>query len=202
MNTTTIIAAILAIIVIIAAVYLLAAPRPEPSYNASTAPSQAGSAQTGNSSTTHYNSTVNATGSVMPAANSSAPSGQGTATGAGNYSIGTGHNTTVGYPYLTNASGFALYVYAKDTPYGNSSACVGGCASIWPPFYVSTLSLPSSMNASDFEVINRTDGSRQLAYMGRPLYLYSHDAAPGQVNGQGLFNLWYAANIDGSNQTV
>jgi hypothetical protein len=39
---------------------------------------------------------------------------------------------------------------------------------------------------------------KQTAFMGRPLYYYSADTKPGNVNGQGFNNLWYVANITGS----
>ena len=38
---------------------------------------------------------------------------------------------------------------------------------------------------------------KQLAYMGRPLYTYSPDKKPGDVNGQGFNNLWFVANVSG-----
>jgi hypothetical protein len=37
----------------------------------------------------------------------------------------------------------------------------------------------------------------QTAFMGRPLYYYSGDTAPGATSGQGFNNLWNVANITG-----
>jgi len=44
-------------------------------------------------------------------------------------------------------------------------------------------------------VINRPDGSKQLAYDGWPLYYFSNDVNPGDTNGQGVGNVWYACTV-------
>jgi predicted lipoprotein with Yx(FWY)xxD motif len=41
------------------------------------------------------------------------------------------------------------------------------------------------------------DGSKQLTYMGWPLYTYSGDSAPGQANGQGTGGVWFAMTSAG-----
>jgi hypothetical protein len=43
----------------------------------------------------------------------------------------------------------------------------------------------------------RSDGSSQVTYGGWPLYYYSGDAAPGDVNGQGVNGVWYVVSPDG-----
>ncbi len=108
---------------------------------------------------------------------------------ASQYTANLHYSSTVGN-YLTNATGFSLYVYKSDVPYNGNSTCYGSCAKIWPPFYVSTLSLPSGLSASDFGTITRTDGSKQTTYLGYPLYTYSYDTQPYQTNGQGVANFY------------
>jgi predicted lipoprotein with Yx(FWY)xxD motif len=39
--------------------------------------------------------------------------------------------------------------------------------------------------------ITRDDGTMQATYNGWPLYYYSGDAAPGDINGQGMEGLWF-----------
>jgi predicted lipoprotein with Yx(FWY)xxD motif len=44
----------------------------------------------------------------------------------------------------------------------------------------------------------QADGSQQVTYDGRPLYYFKGDAAAGDVNGQGVGGVWFAATVDGS----
>lgn len=91
--------------------------------------------------------------------------------------------------YLTDSSGHALYYSTNDLP-GHSN-CTGGCEVMWPPFTVSSVSLPAGLNPNSFGFIVRNNGRRQLTYHGWPLYLYSRDWSPGSANGQGLYDSWY-----------
>jgi predicted lipoprotein with Yx(FWY)xxD motif len=63
---------------------------------------------------------------------------------------------------------------------GRGSACQGTCAVFWPP--VLTSEWPAAGPGVDphaIGVIVRTDGSRQVTYHGRPLYLFNQDAYVG-----------------------
>ena len=79
-----------------------------------------------------------------------------------------------------------LYTYSSDIQNNGASACYSSCATNWPPFYTDTLSLPSQLNPSDFSVIQRTDGSKQITYKGYPLYLFIGDQKAGDVNGNNV----------------
>lgn len=108
------------------------------------------------------------------------------------------YNSTVGN-YLTNSTGWALYLYTPDNDSSNS-VCYSTCAKYWPPLYasnVSNLTLQSGygLNASQFTTTLRTDGTKQLVYKGWPLYYYAGDKAAGVVNGQGFDNIWYVLNV-------
>lgn len=92
--------------------------------------------------------------------------------------------------YLTNASGWTLYVYKPDNGTGASS-CTGGCIKAWPAFYMSNLSLPAGFDENDFKLVSRADGVKQLAYYGWPLHYYTKDKAPGDTVGQGVGNVWF-----------
>jgi predicted lipoprotein with Yx(FWY)xxD motif len=85
---------------------------------------------------------------------------------------------------LVDQQGMTLYTFAKDT--AGTSNCVDTCATVWPPVLA-----PSGATASGkFSIITRTDGGKQWAYGGKPLYLFSKDTAPGQENGNGFKGLW------------
>ena len=118
-----------------------------------------------------------------------------------NVSEGTrspGINTVGMKPYLTNETFFTLYHYMQDTPGSGSSTCNSVCADTWPPFYVDNLNVNPELNSKDFTVLTGNDGMKQIAYMGWPLYLYTGDKEPYQVNGQGQNNAWYATNVTGN----
>jgi len=102
--------------------------------------------------------------------------------------------------YLTDVSGKTLYTFAKDT--SGTSACTGACLAKWPAFNANPVSAPSVLMPADFSVVTRADGVNQTAYMERPLYYFSGDAKPGDRNGQGFNNAWYAANISGITPVV
>jgi predicted lipoprotein with Yx(FWY)xxD motif len=79
-----------------------------------------------------------------------------------------------------------LYTSSGDKTPGASS-CTGGCATIWPPLAVTgTPTYAAGLTASKFTTITRSDGTKQLAYNGKPLYTFASDSAPGETTGQGV----------------
>jgi hypothetical protein len=45
--------------------------------------------------------------------------------------------------------------------------------------------LTGGANVANVTLISRSDGTKQVAYEGRPLYYYVGDTGPGMTNGQG-----------------
>lgn len=93
---------------------------------------------------------------------------------------------------LVNAKGMTLYVFALDKP--GKSACYGQCARYWPPLLVPAgVTVPATMAglSGKWSVARRTDGTRQLAYEGAPLYTFAMDKKPGDMNGQGVLSSWW-----------
>jgi len=87
---------------------------------------------------------------------------------------------------LVDDSGMTLYTYDKDSP--GKSVCVDKCAENWP--------LQADMEAEaggDWTAIERSDGTMQWAYKGRPLYTFMQDNAPGDMNGEGKGGVWHMA---------
>lgn len=91
--------------------------------------------------------------------------------------------------YLADDKGMTLYLFKKDGV--GMSACSGGCVEKWPLFYQESVIPPAGVAAADFGSIKRDDGKLQTTYKGAPLYYYVEDKAPGDVNGQGLREVWY-----------
>jgi predicted lipoprotein with Yx(FWY)xxD motif len=80
---------------------------------------------------------------------------------------------------------FSLYSLSSDT--ATSSTCNGACAVTWPPLLTSgTPGLSNGLKASDFGTLKRSDGTLQVTYRGKPLYLYSGESAAPNANGLGF----------------
>jgi predicted lipoprotein with Yx(FWY)xxD motif len=93
--------------------------------------------------------------------------------------------------HLTDAKGMALYVFKKDSP--GKSACAGPCVAKWPIYYREKVGVTGDLKAADFGTITRDDGKKQTTYKGMPLYYFAADKAPGDVNGQGVMEVWAVA---------
>ncbi len=101
---------------------------------------------------------------------------------------------------LVDGSGRSLYVLISDVE--GTGECIGLCADIWPPVvYDDTGVLGEGIDSSLLGDTAREDGGRvfpQATYNGRPLYTYSGDSAPGDVNGQGLDLVWFLIDATGA----
>ncbi len=102
-------------------------------------------------------------------------------------------NSTLG-KILTDEKGMTLYFFSKDAD--GQSACVDGCVALWPIYYNAAPYLGTGLKASDFGTIIRADGKKQTTYKGWPLYYFSNDHAKGDVNGEGVKNVWFVAKPD------
>jgi predicted lipoprotein with Yx(FWY)xxD motif len=90
---------------------------------------------------------------------------------------------------LTNGAGMTLYTFDKDTAGSGKSACNGPCATNWPPLKAQA----SDKADGDYSIVARDDGSKQWAFKGKPLYLWSKDAKPGDKTGDGVNDVWHVA---------
>ncbi|QCJ44353.1 hypothetical protein FAY30_21950 [Bacillus sp. S3] len=95
--------------------------------------------------------------------------------------------------YLADADGKALYYFKNDKP--NTSNCSGECLQNWPSFYEENFDVPEGFNKEDFGSITRADtGEKQTTYKGYPLYYFVKDQVSGDVNGQGVKEIWFIVN--------
>jgi len=97
-------------------------------------------------------------------------------------------NTSLGEVFATS-KGLTLYTFTKDVP--GKSNCDGGCAANWPPFTAKK----SAKTWGEFTIIERSDGTYQWAYQNQPLYTWVGDKKEGDINGHGVGNVWYAAQV-------
>ena len=131
-----------------------------------------------------------------PVTGAPASAAPGTASG-GSLSLTVAQDATLG-SYVTGADGMALYVFTKDAE--GTSNCKDECATNWPPLTVtmSDDAAPGAGVTGELGTITRADGSMQVTLAGHPLYYFKGDQAAGDVNGQGLNDVWYLAAPDGS----
>jgi len=98
--------------------------------------------------------------------------------------------------FLTDGSGATLYLFTVDEP--GVSNCDEACLQAWPPLLSD--GDPAVGGAADPALIGtivRDDGSAQVTYGGWPLYYFAADAAPGDVNGQGVNDVWFVVSPAG-----
>jgi predicted lipoprotein with Yx(FWY)xxD motif len=77
----------------------------------------------------------------------------------------------------------SLYVLSADPP--GKSSCTGPCAAIWPPLLTNRQPVAGpGVNGAAFGVLNRGDGTLQVTYNDKPLYLFAFDLGAGQPSGQ------------------
>lgn len=96
---------------------------------------------------------------------------------------------------LVDGDGFTLYAFVPDTD--GESTCYDQCAETWPAVPGNT-EIGSDLDASLFGTAARTDGGDQLTVNGQPLYRFAPDANPGDTGGQGLNDVWFVVDANGS----
>jgi len=82
---------------------------------------------------------------------------------------------------LVDEKGMTLYYLTSDTM--TTSACTGGCPSVWPPL-LSTAPTEPSLLPGKLAVVHTANGS-QVSYNGHLLYRYAQDKKPGDTTGDG-----------------
>lgn len=86
---------------------------------------------------------------------------------------------------LVNSRGHTLYQFEKDK--NGKSACVGTCATFWPPLITSGKPLAmAGAKTSLLGTTKRADGRIQVTYNHHPLYTFVKDTKKGQTNGEGM----------------
>jgi predicted lipoprotein with Yx(FWY)xxD motif len=95
---------------------------------------------------------------------------------------------------LVDQEGFALYLFVPDDQ--GESTCYDDCEANWPPL-AGEVEAGEGVDASLLGTTDRTDGTTQATYDGWPLYYFANDAAPGDVNGQGVNDVWFLVSPSG-----
>ena len=97
---------------------------------------------------------------------------------------------------VVDAEGRTLYVFLADE--GTESTCYDECEDSWPPLTVDGEPVAGEgVDGSLLGTSERTDGSVQVTLDGHPLYFFGGDQAAGDVNGQGVADVWYVVSPSG-----
>jgi predicted lipoprotein with Yx(FWY)xxD motif len=135
------------------------------------------------------------TASAALAGSRTAPAQESPAASGGPLTLGTG----TALVYLTGANGMTLYYFGKDTV-PNQTACTSdACKENWPAATVADPAqlpaAPAGATGTFSSFVRSDDGTNQLAYDGHPLYYFAGDKAPGDTNGEGVFAIWWVADV-------
>jgi predicted lipoprotein with Yx(FWY)xxD motif len=88
---------------------------------------------------------------------------------------------------LVDGKGMTLYVFDRDAT--DTSNCNGQCATNWPPLMAGA----ATVGSGGWSIVTRSDGGKQWAYKGKPVYTFSKDTKPGDVTGDGVNSVWHIA---------
>ncbi len=66
-----------------------------------------------------------------------------------------------------------------------TSACSGACLRDWPPL----LATANDQASGNWTILTRDDGTRQWAYRSYPVYTFTGDKAPGEMNGNDIYEM-------------
>lgn len=108
---------------------------------------------------------------------------------------------------IVDANGMTAYEFRRDNPmlYQFSRdpvpTCYGACAATWAPLLTEERPRArAGAEAAMVGTIKRRDGGIQVTYDGHPLYLFTGDQDPGDMNGQDADSFgssWHAVERDG-----
>ncbi|MEV7521425.1 SCO0930 family lipoprotein [Streptomyces sp. NPDC091371] len=126
------------------------------------------------------------------------PAGAGAAAagpkkGAG---LSVAQNPTLG-GILADAAGRTLYRFDKDSAWPMKFGCLDSCLDAWKPAQPVDRAKASGIAAELIGSVKRPDGSEQLTIDCWPVYTFTGDKQPGDINGQGKQGLWFAVTDQG-----
>jgi predicted lipoprotein with Yx(FWY)xxD motif len=87
---------------------------------------------------------------------------------------------------LVDAKGMTVYTYDKNSANSGTSAYTGQCADNWP-----AVSAGDAALSAPYSSITHEDGSKQLAYKGKPLYTFVRDKKAGDKAGDKVKDVWH-----------
>ena len=99
--------------------------------------------------------------------------------------------------FIVDVDGNSLYLFVPDS--AGDSTCYDACEAAWP-ILGEVADVGEGLDPALLGTTTRTNGDVQATYNGWPLYYFASDAAPGDVNGQGVGDVWYI--VDAAGQAI
>jgi predicted lipoprotein with Yx(FWY)xxD motif len=93
--------------------------------------------------------------------------------------------TERGINMFTDKNGMTIYVC--DLDHAGASNCYEDCAEKWHAHTAKD----GDLLTEGWTLVKRTDGTMQLAYCGKPTYLFRGDKSKGDMHGDGLDGVWH-----------
>jgi predicted lipoprotein with Yx(FWY)xxD motif len=100
---------------------------------------------------------------------------------------------------VVTSDGRTVYRFDRDTATPSVSNCRDQCATTWPPVLAPDGAAPviTGVDPALVGTVQRRGGGVQVTLEGWPLYTYSGDSRPGEINGEGVAGVWKAIGVDG-----
>lgn len=98
---------------------------------------------------------------------------------------------------VVTGDGMTAYMFDQDTQGADASSCTGACLQNWPPIIAADDELEGEGITGELGTIETADGEMQVTLNGWPLYLFAGDSAAGDVNGQGVNDVWWVVDAAG-----
>lgn len=95
---------------------------------------------------------------------------------------------------VVDGEGRTLYLFTPDEQ--GDPTCTDDCAAAWPPFE-GPATAGDGADGAMLATAPHPSGVTQVTYNGWPLYYFASDAGPGDVNGQGVNDVWFVVGPDG-----
>ncbi|MFD9000202.1 SCO0930 family lipoprotein [Streptomyces sp. NPDC059582] len=99
---------------------------------------------------------------------------------------------------VVDKDGMTVYRFLKDKAWPKPvSACTGACLEKWPAVGPVATNDTKGVVKKGLMSFTRPDGVKQQTVNCWPIYTFSGDKTPGDINGQGVGGTWYAVAPDG-----
>ncbi|MEU0058982.1 SCO0930 family lipoprotein [Streptomyces sp. NPDC006334] len=99
---------------------------------------------------------------------------------------------------VVDKNGMTVYRFLKDKAWPKPvSNCNGACLEKWPVVAPVEANDTQGVQKKGLMNFTRGDGVQQMTVNCSPIYTFSGDKAPGDINGQGVGGTWYAVAPDG-----
>jgi predicted lipoprotein with Yx(FWY)xxD motif len=99
--------------------------------------------------------------------------------------------------HLVDGDGATLYLSVSDGE--DQSTCTSACVQLWQPVLVD--GEPTAGDGVQEDLVGtferEDDLGTQVTYDGMPLYRFVSDDEPGDTNGHGLADAWFAVDVEG-----